>query len=88
MTYHVVLNSVAQKQFRRLDRQVQQQLKPHIQSLCHGLNHRCVKLKGYDDRYRLRSGSYRIVFEMHDGQLIVLLLSIAHRKDIYRVLGS
>ena len=87
MTYRVELNHAAQKQFHRLERPIQQQLKPHIQSLQYGLNSRCKKLTGYGNYYRLRVGKYRIVFELHQEKLIILLLAIAHRKDIYRHLS-
>ena len=41
------------------------------------------KLSG-SDRYRVRQGIYRIVYEIADAQLIVLIVKIAHRRDVYR----
>jgi len=43
----------------------------------------CEKLSGHE-RYRLRQGVYRIVYEIHDKALIVLIVKISHRKDVYR----
>ncbi|WP_218160718.1 type II toxin-antitoxin system RelE family toxin [Arsenicibacter rosenii] len=40
------------------------------------------KLKGRTG-YRIRIGAYRIVYEIEDGQLIILVIDIGHRKDIY-----
>jgi mRNA interferase RelE/StbE len=42
------------------------------------------KMSGVGNRYRFRVGDYRIVYEIHDGILLVLILAIGDRKDIYR----
>lgn len=41
------------------------------------------KLSGRE-RYRLRQGVYRIVYEIDDGVLTVLVVNIGHRRDVYR----
>lgn len=46
-----------------------------------------TKLVGYADRYRLRIGDYRVLYEIKDGQLIILVVGVGHRRDIYRLLG-
>jgi mRNA interferase RelE/StbE len=45
-----------------------------------------IKLKGSKDTplYRIRCGDYRIVYEIKDNVLIVLIIEVGHRKDIYR----
>ena len=43
----------------------------------------CEKLSG-QERYRVRQGAYRIVYEIQDALLIVLVVKIAHRRDAYR----
>ena len=43
----------------------------------------CEKLSG-QERYRLRQGAYRIVYEIHEKVLIVLIVKIGHRRDVYR----
>jgi mRNA interferase RelE/StbE len=42
------------------------------------------KLAGYDDRYRIRQGQYRIVFLIDDAQHEVTIFKVGHRKDVYR----
>ena len=42
------------------------------------------KLAGYADRYRLRVGDYRIIYEVVDRQLIILIVGVGHRREIYR----
>ena len=42
------------------------------------------KLAGYDDRYRVRQGDYRIVCLIDDKALDVTVFKVGHRKDVYR----
>ncbi|MGP6174284.1 type II toxin-antitoxin system RelE family toxin [Corynebacterium sp. A21] len=44
------------------------------------------KLQGGEGEYRLRVGSYRVIYDINDGELIILVLHLGHRKDIYRKL--
>jgi len=44
------------------------------------------KLAGMDDLWRVRVGDYRLVDQVRDARLIVLVVSIGHRRDIYRKL--
>ena len=43
----------------------------------------CEKLTG-DDKYRVRQGRYRIVYSIKDDELIVIVVKVGHRKDIYK----
>jgi mRNA interferase RelE/StbE len=43
----------------------------------------CEKLSG-QERYRIRQGAYRIVYEIDDARLIVLIVKVGHRRDVYR----
>ena len=43
----------------------------------------CTKLSGYD-RYRIRVGSYRIVYGIEDDELVVYVVKVGHRKNVYR----
>lgn len=45
------------------------------------------KLAGHEDRYRLRVGDYRIIYEIIDGQLVILIVGVGHRREIYRAMG-
>lgn len=44
----------------------------------------CVKLVGYDIEYRIRVGDYRVIYQIHDSILVILVIETGHRKDIYR----
>ena len=41
------------------------------------------KLSG-QDRYRIRQGNYRIIYEINDREVIVVVVKVGHRKDVYR----
>ena len=43
----------------------------------------CEKLSG-QERYRVRQGRYRILYEIHDDELVVTVVKIGHRKEVYR----
>jgi mRNA-degrading endonuclease RelE of RelBE toxin-antitoxin system len=45
----------------------------------------CVKLAGEPDLYRIRVGDYRIVYQVNDAAVKVLVLSIGHRRDLSRL---
>ncbi len=42
------------------------------------------KLAGYDDRYRIRQGNYRVVYEIDDDSSQVTIYKIGHRREVYR----
>ena len=42
------------------------------------------KLAGETDRYRIRVGRFRVVYSIADEELLVLVVRVAHRKDVYR----
>ena len=44
----------------------------------------CVKLAGEPDLYRIRVGDYRIIYQVNDLKLTVLVLAIGHRREVYR----
>ena len=44
----------------------------------------CVKLAGEPDLYRIRVGDYRIIYQVNDLKLTVLVLGIGHRREVYR----
>ncbi|MGD9560757.1 MAG: type II toxin-antitoxin system RelE/ParE family toxin [Pyrinomonadaceae bacterium] len=42
------------------------------------------KLKGTDNAYRIRIGEYRLIYEIKEDRLIVLVIKIGHRREVYR----
>ncbi|MFO0828728.1 MAG: type II toxin-antitoxin system RelE/ParE family toxin [Phycisphaerales bacterium] len=44
----------------------------------------CEKLAGADDLYRIRIGDYRVVYEILDAELVITVVKVGHRRDVYR----
>ena len=86
--YEVILENRAQRQLRKLPLSVVERLKPAILGLAEDPRPSgAKKLKGKRSRFeqwRVRVGDYRILYEIHDEVLVVLVITIAHRKDVYR----
>ncbi|HDO29815.1 MAG TPA: type II toxin-antitoxin system RelE/ParE family toxin [Desulfobacteraceae bacterium] len=43
-----------------------------------------TKMKGDNSFHKIRSGNYRIIYEIHNDTLIILVVKIGHRKDVYK----
>jgi len=48
----------------------------------------CEKMVGPEELYRVRQGVYRIVYAIHDEQVVVEVVRVGHRGDVYRGRGS
>ncbi len=83
--YALQLTPAARRELARLDRGVQKRLASAMESLAdEPYPGGCRKLAALDGAWRIRVGDYRIVYQVEQGKLIVLVLRIAHRKDVYR----
>ena len=87
--YSIELAPAAVRQLRALPRDAQRRIGRKIDSLADDPRPRgAVALRGARGIYRLRAGSYRIIYEVRDEKLLVLVIRIAHRKDVYRGLSG
>jgi mRNA interferase RelE/StbE len=85
MRYAIEFRASARNAMRKLPAAVLARLGPKIDSLAD--NPRppdCVKLAGQENLYRVRVGDYRIVYQIQDARLIVVVILVAHRRDVYR----
>ncbi len=83
--YEVKIARRAVKSLARLPRREQQRIRAAIDLLADEPRPPgCVALKGEDRAYRVRIGDYRIVYEVHDDHLVVLVVRVGHRRDVYR----
>ena len=89
MAYAVLLAPAAERQLKALDRPLQQRIAKRLARLGDTPRPPGVeKLAGEDDLYRVREGDYRIIYTIQDRQLIVLVVKIGHRKEVYRKLSG
>ncbi len=42
------------------------------------------RLSGYDDVFRVRVGRYRVLYSVFESRLVIIILKVGHRKDVYR----
>lgn len=83
MAYSVRFKPAAAKDLRKLDKRMQRRLSVAIDSL--SIEPRpssCKKLKG-SEFYRIRVGDYRVIYEVDDGKLVVLVIRARHRREVY-----
>lgn len=84
-TYAVLYKPSAEKSLRKLPTGVQKRIVAATDALTDNPRpHGCVKLAGADNLWRIRVGVYRVVYTIQDEKLIVLVVRIGHRGDIYR----
>ena len=85
MIYEIIITKSIQKQWDNLPNNIQERVYDKISQLAEEPRpDGVVKLKGYDNEYRIRIGDYRLVYEIQDEQLIVLLVQCKHRRDVYK----
>ncbi len=85
MAYRVVFSRKAKRQFLDLPVIVRKRLAPRIDALAGNPRPRGVKrLSGTEDFYRIRVGDYRILYAIEHRELVVLVVKLGHRKDVYR----
>jgi mRNA interferase RelE/StbE len=83
--YKVLFRPSVDRQLRKLPVEIQRRIVREVAALASDPRPSgVVKLKGDENLWRIRIGDYRVVYEIHDDRLIVLVLRVAHRKDIYR----
>ena len=82
--FKILITKTAQKQLDKLPRQTADSLIEVILKLAQNPRPAgYIKLKGRD-AYRVRKNNYRIVYEIKDNALTVIVIAIGHRKSIYR----
>lgn len=85
MTYRIELSPAAARQLRKLDGPALLRVQAVVELLARQPRPAgAKKLVGGRGEWRVRTGDYRIIYEIDDGVLLVLVLAIGHRRDIYR----
>ena len=84
--YKILLKSSAAKEIQAVgSKEDRRRLVEKIAGLAvNPRSQKTEKLAGYDDRYRIRQGQYRIVYFIEDSRREVTIFKVGHRKDVYR----
>lgn len=83
MTYGIIFSDSALKQLKKLEKNVQKRIISTLERIKIRPQAHVTKLVG-DPGYRLRMGDYRVILDIDEGNLIILVIKIAHRKKIYK----
>jgi len=82
MKYEIELKPKSIKDLRKINKKDQKIVIEKIEKMAHNLSGDIKKLTSYTHEYRLRVGSYRILFEIEDDKIIIY--KIKHRKESYK----
>jgi mRNA interferase RelE/StbE len=85
--YKVVFAKKAEKDLKKLDNSIKSKIRLWIRNNLEGCEnpriHGKALVANHSGLWRYRIGDYRIIAEIQDEQLVILLLQVGHRRDIY-----
>jgi mRNA interferase RelE/StbE len=83
--YSVQLTGAAQKELDKLPKKAAAKVLAALRDLREEPRPQgCKKLVGTKNTFRVRVGDYRVVYEVYDDKVLVLVIRVRHRKDAYR----
>ena len=83
MTYNILFSEKAKKQLLSLEKPVQERIISALERIRVRPENHISKLVG-DPGYRLRVGDYRIIIDLDNENLHILVIKVGHRKNIYK----
>ena len=85
MEYTIEFRSSVLKVLEKFPKRDLVRIKKKVEELGSNLpNPNTTKMKGNNSFHKVRNGDYRIIYEIHNGRLVVLVVKIGHRKDVYK----
>ena len=87
VAYRIEVTPRALKDLRALPKKERQRIAEQIDALKTDPRPTgCKKLKGREDFYRIRVGDYRVVYQIEDEVLLILIVRVGDRKEIYEII--
>ncbi|NOQ41547.1 MAG: type II toxin-antitoxin system mRNA interferase toxin, RelE/StbE family [Desulfuromusa sp.] len=87
MQYSVEFRPAVLKELKRFPKRDLVKIKKKIEGFGEKLPApNTTKMKGNNPFHKIRSGDYRIIYEIHNDRLVILVVKIGHRKDVYKKL--
>jgi mRNA interferase RelE/StbE len=83
MSYEITFTNTSRRQFRKLEKDVQERIIKALERIRIRPESYVKKIVG-DSGYRLRVGDYRVVLDIYKSELIILVIKVGHRKNIYK----
>ncbi len=87
MKYFIEFRPAVLKSLKRFPKKDLVRIKKKIEALSRELpSPDTTKMKGNNPFHRIRSGNYRIIYEIHDARVVILIVKVGHRKEVYKQL--
>ena len=83
MSYEIEFTDLSRKQFHKLEKETQERIIKALERIRIRPETHVKKLVG-DPGYRLRVGEYRVILDIIKDKLIILVIKIGHRKNVYK----
>jgi mRNA interferase RelE/StbE len=85
MTYRIEVAPAAVRQLSKLDPTARRRVQAAVELLADEPRPSgAKKLVGGDGEWRVRTGDYRVIYEIHDEVLLVLVIAFGHRREVYQ----
>lgn len=85
MEYTVAFRPSVWKNVKNIPKKDLIKIKSKIDEICLVLpDPTTTKMRGNNDFHKVRFGNYRIIYEIHEDCLVILIIKVGHRKDVYR----
>jgi len=85
VSYRITLAPSAARQLRKQDPQVRRRIQAALELLADDPRPpAATRLVGGAGEWRVRTGDYRVIYEVHDDELLVLVLQLGHRRNVYQ----
>ncbi len=85
MSYSVEFRPSVWKNVKNIPKKDLVKIKRKIDRICCDLpDPATTRMSGNNDFHKVRCGNYRIIYEIHENRLVILVVKIGHRKDVYR----
>ncbi len=89
MQYRIELTRAARRGLASAPKNIAQRLDAYILKLAEEPYPRgCIKLEGSEDLWRVRVGNYRIIYQVEDERLVIVIVKVGPRKDGNRSRGG
>lgn len=87
--YKIQWKESAKKELKSLDKSIIKRLLKNISLLAENPRPAsCKKLQGMDSFYRIRVADYRVVYSIEDNVLVIEIIRIGHRRNVYQNIGK
>lgn len=85
MTYEVEITPAAKRQIKKLTKSIQQLIVKRLEELVENPRPPGVlKMETEENLYRVRVGDYRIIYQIQDLMLLIVVVKVGHRGNVYR----